>query len=617
MIVESIITCPWCGHPLSGACLETDDARRRVLLYCGDPEGRCLFTRRHSKGEGLPVLTVDEEIYRLAPALVISTVDKLAQLPWYDRVATLFGLVDTRCERHGWKAPSFTSFCRDSHPRRGELPAARTVQVLRPRPPDLIIQDELHLINDALGSLVGLYETTVDLLCTRVTGGRRVRPVLVASTATVRRAADQVEQVFARGLAVFPPQVVDAGDTFFSRQVPPGRGTPARRYRGVLASGVRITALEIRIAAALLEHGQYLFDRYGEAADPYMTLVDYFTSTRDLASMRRLVEDDIADRLASQAAVRTRRRRPSVAELTSRMPGSRITATLADIERPFDPRYDTSAALATVRARARAGEEIPQRPAPPPMDVLLATSMLQVGVDVQRLGLMLVTGQPKNTAEYIQATSRVGRDTERPGLVLTLFHWSRPRDLAHYETFGFNHATFGARVEGLTTTPYSARALDRGLTGVLVAAIRHGAASHLANPAAHTVPLSGAEIDRLVDHIKRRAERVTHDSAAVTEVGQQLAHRLEKWALLRRRLPTGRLGYDTDADVTGLLHRPDTGVWDLWSAPMSLREVEPEVVLQLDRHDRSADDAPNWVYLPSGPGTATTPAAAAGTGGAA
>ena len=215
-----------------------------------------------------------------------------------------------------------------------------------------------------------------------------------------------------------------------------------------------------------------------------MTVVDYFTSTRELAGMRRLVEDDIADRLASQQ-VRTRRRRPSISELTSRMPSSRIAGTLAELERRFDPAFDSTAAHGRASARDRGGARRRRREDRlPPLDVLLATSMLQVGVDVQRLGLMVVTGQPKNTAEYIQATSRIGRDRSRPGLVVTIYNWARPRDLAHLESFGYDHATFGQRIEGLTTTPFSDRALDRGLTGVLVTAMRHAGMAALDNTAA-------------------------------------------------------------------------------------------------------------------------------------
>jgi hypothetical protein len=225
--------------------------------------------------------------------------------------------------------------------------------------------------------------------------------------------------------------------------------------------------------------------------------------------------------------------------------------------------------------------------------------MLQVGVDVPRLGLMLVTGQPKNTAEYIQATSRVGRKPEKPGLVVTIYQWTRPRDLAHYETFGYDHATFGMRVEGLTTTPFSDRALDRGLTAVVVAALRHSGIASLPNTAANddsTVPLNGPAADALAELLRLRAEKVTHDNDTTTMVVAQARHRLDRWQLRRKKLPTGRLGYQEAADVTGLLRKPDEGAWDLWSAPMSLREVEPEILLQLDWADRSLLDAPGWDY---------------------
>jgi hypothetical protein len=469
---------------------------------------------------------------------------------------------------------------------------------MRLRPPDLVVQDELHLISDALGSLVGLYETAIDRLCSRDDGGRVVRPVLVASTATARRATDQVEKVFARGLAIFPPQVTEAGETYFSSLAAPGPGTPGRRYRGLLATGERLSAVEIRVVACLMEHAQALFDRYGTAADPYMTLVDYFTSTRELAGMRRLVDDDIAERLAS-LRVRTRRRRPNPQELTSRMPSNRIALTLGELERAFDPGFDSSAALEALREEYRTDRQAASKRLEgraQPVDVLLATSMLQVGVDVQRLGLMVVTGQPKNTAEYIQATSRIGRDGARPGVVFTLYHWSRPRDLAHYEDFAHYHATFGARVEGLTTTPFSDRALDRGLTGVLVASVRDSATSALANDAANSVDLASPLVEAIVDEARSRALRVTHDEAAATEVQDKIAERLASWEARREQLVTGKLGYEAAPDVTGLLIAAEAGKWGTWTAPRSLREVEPEAVLQLQSDDRSLEVAPAWSY---------------------
>ena len=209
--------CPWCGSELSGGRnVDVDRGRERTLLQCSDTSGQCAFTPRNSPGEGLPVVVVDEEVYRLLPSLVIATVDKLARMPWEGRVQSLFGQVSRHCDRHGYLTPGEEH--PGQHPKRGALPPAAVVPCEPLRPPDLIIQDELHLISGPLGSLVGLYETAVDELSTWTVDGQRVRPKVIASTATIRRAGDQVKRLFDRKLGVFPPPGLDARDSFFALQ---------------------------------------------------------------------------------------------------------------------------------------------------------------------------------------------------------------------------------------------------------------------------------------------------------------------------------------------------------------------------------------------------------------
>jgi hypothetical protein len=596
-----LATCPWCASRLQlGHDYHADDARRRVILHCSDPDGRCEFTPRQSPDEGIPAVVVDEEVYRLVPSLIIGTVDKFAQLPWRAATGQLFGVVGSHCPRHGYRHADNPTWCRTGrHNATSRLPAVTATDVMRLRPPDLVIQDELHLISDALGSMVGLYETAIDRLCSRVSNGKVVRPVLVASTATVRRAGAQVREVFGRDLTVFPPQVLDAGETFFSTRVAPSPETPGRRYRGILAPGEKLSAVEIRVMTSLLEYGQYLFNKYGAVADPYMTVVDYFTSTRELAGMRRLVEDDVSERLTRQSAFE-QRRRPDVSELTSRMASGKITQSLTDLDRVFDPAHDSTQGIEAMRALRKADKAEWDRVyrSARPIDVLLATSMLQVGVDVPRLGLMLVTGQPKNMAEYIQATSRVGRDRHKPGVVFTIYQWSRPRDLAHFEHFGHDHATFGLTVEGLTSTPFSERALDRGLAGMLVASLRHSGVSAQSNTSAQTVALNGPPVDAILDALQGRVERATSPDHGL-HVRQRAQHLLDKWFARRSALQVGSLGYEKANDITGLLQEPDDPPWDTWSAPMSLRDVEPEVLLQLRRDDASIASAPAWDFSDS------------------
>jgi Helicase conserved C-terminal domain len=596
--VLQVLNCPWCSRPLDEARdLEPREHERRVFLYCSDPDGGCPFSRRRSPGEGLPILTVDEEVYRLTPAMVISTVDKLAQLPWQGQAGMLFGRVSRRCARHGYRHVDLDARtgCTDFHRKTDRLPPAITEDVAQLRPPDLIIQDELHLISGALGTMVGLYETLVDELCTWRLRRDVIRPKIVSSTATVRRAREQVHQLFNRDLRIFPPPVVDPGETFFSRQLDVADEAPGRRYRGLCAHGIRLKQAEIRLAETLLTATQHLLDHHGVAADPYLTCVSYFNALRELAGMRRLVDDDISIRARRgyRKGLANRRVPMEVQELTSRTPSSRIGRTLRQLEVAFDPAFDSTAARSTRPRPAR-----PPR-SDHPIDVLLATSMLQVGVDVSRLGLMVVTGQPKNTAEYIQASSRVGRDPARPGLVLTLYNWARPRDLAHFETFAHYHQTFHRRVEPLSVTPFSPRAIDRGLTGVLVGMIRNAEPAYSPNGAAQRVDLRGAATVEAREAIARRAEEVSLDPRSAELVRAAIQWRFERWESRRTHLEAARLVYRQGGDAIGLLREAGIGRWDEWTVANSLREAEAEINLVLPGNsvvDRTLERQPDWAY---------------------
>jgi hypothetical protein len=228
-----------------------------------------------------------------------------------------------------------------------------------------------------------------------------------------------------------------------------------------------------------------------------------------------------------------------------------------------------------------------------PIDVLLATNMISVGVDVPRLGLMVAVGQPKATAEYIQATSRVGRDARGPGLVVTIYNWARPRDLSHYEAFEQYHATFYRHVEALSVTPFAARALDRGLTGLLVALARH---EHLAwnpNRAAQAIATSDSLFDEIVDALAHRAEDVSGDGDRRDLVRDMIRTRLDHLKVLQAR-PGAPLAYRqvSGADAIPLLNEPSAAEWSIWTCPTSMREVEPNVNFIMDDRDASLENAP-------------------------
>jgi hypothetical protein len=222
---------------------------------------------------------------------------------------------------------------------------------------------------------------------------------------------------------------------------------------------------------------------------------------------------------------------------------------------------------------------------------LLATNMISVGVDVPRLGLMVAVGQPKATAEYIQATSRVGRDLAGPGLVVTIYNWARPRDLSHYEAFEHYHATFYRHVEALSVTPYAARALDRGLTGVLVAMIRDGRLAWNPNRTAQAVNVHDPLFADIADVVSKRAEDVSGDPTKASLVRQMIQDRLDRWQGLQTR-PGAPLAYRpvSDASAIPLLEEPSATEWNVWTCPTSMREVEPDVNFVMDTRDPTADE---------------------------
>lgn len=565
---HQLTSCPWCGSKIEGgkhidvSSFKKGTARTRI--FCGDILGRCPFSRKQSKEEGLPIVVVDEEIYRRLPTLLIATVDKFAQMPWKGETQMLFGRVDGYCERHGFRSPEIEDS--DSHPARYGLPKAATRPINPLRPPDLIIQDELHLISGPLGTLVGLYETAVDQLATWEVEGKLVRPKVIASTATIRQAQDQVHNLFVRQVQIFPPHGLEVSDNFFSRQQEPSEDFPGRRYLGICATGRRLKAATIRVYTAVLASSQALFNDYGDRVDPWMTLVGYFNSMRELGGTRRLVDDDIQQRLNKmERRGLANRPRLTVEELTSRKSSTDIPNVLDWLETPFE------------------GERKRGKDKTTPLDVLLATNMISVGVDVPRLAVMVATGQPKTTAEYIQATSRVGR--RYPGIVFTIFNWARPRDLSHYERFEHYHATFYQHVESLSLTPFSSGAIDRGLSALLVILVRLAKSEFNFNNRAGRIRRDDPDVQAAIQTIVQRAWYVSASSEVRDFVKRELESRLDYWLDQAQDTAGGKvLGYQPEKDglTVGLLKQPGSLDWEKFTCLNSLRNVEPTIGLILN-----------------------------------
>jgi hypothetical protein len=494
-----IHSCPWCGTPITPR-----EYRIGVTLVIQCPNADCDFVK------ALPLYLVDEDIYRCRPSLLIGTVDKFARLPWLEEAGAIFGRPDEKT-----------------------------------LPPELIIQDELHLISGPLGSLVGLYETAIDRLCQR----DGIPPKIIASTATIRRAAEQSKGLFNRGFSQFPPPALDARDNFFSWQISPDI-RPGRLYVGVYAPGKSIKTALLRIYAVLLQR-IYEHSADPDLRDPYWTLVGYFNSLRELGGALRLVEDDIRDRMKLLASRIGEKQRQInyYRELNSRIGSDEIPEILDHMSKTIT---DHSA-----------------------IDVLLATNMISVGMDIDRLGLMVVNGQPKMTSEYIQATSRIGR--QYPGLVVTLYNWTRPRDRSHYERFMPYHASVYSQVEPTSVTPYSNRARDRGLHGVFITIMRHLYPEMNPEEAALNFDPKSTEVKHVIKDIITRVTEI--DPVEVNEVKQELEYICARWAALTRN---DKLSYRRSYQNPALPHllEPIEEVHgaDILSFPTlnSLRDVEGE-----------------------------------------
>ena len=561
-------SCPWCGKDLkpdSFTLLPNSNRPTDLRITCAYWE--CEF----SGDTPLPVVAVDEPLYRRLPAFLIATVDKFASLPWVGESGALLGGVD-RCD--------FAGFHGAAEPRRG----VRLDEALPP--PDLIIQDELHLISGPLGTMAGLYEAAIEALCIREIDGKRVKPKIVASTATVRHAQEQIQALFARPLTrIFPPPGPTRRDSFFARTLPPSE-RHAREFFGVAAQGRNPKEAMRRVWLALMGAAERAWRDAGGArkkpnpADPYMTVLGYFNSLRELGGARRILEEEVQNtvkrygdrkRLGElQGLFRDRSSFSDVVELTSRVSTDKVA-----------------------EARRRLGQSFHDRRGR--VDCAIATNMISVGLDIQRLGLMLVYGQPKTHSEYIQATSRVGRDDGRPGLVVTLYNVYKPRDRSHYERFRHYHETFYRSVEVSSVTPFAARALDRGFAGVLVALARHGLPSM--TPAASVVRIETerAEIEkRLLEVFRdRTAAQPVPDGERherLRSVRNRIGDLLDSWLAIcegyrfdgvamqyqkyeappRKPLLRGMLEQDFESHH----HRKFRAVW-------SLRDVEPQVNLFL------------------------------------
>ncbi len=519
--------CPWCGRPFNAPdSYRTGPAEFHFLCR----NSACDF----GTGEPLPCNVVDEALYERPPTLLVGTIDKFARLAWEERAAAFFG--------------------------RGGR-----------RPPELVIQDELHLIAGPLGSVAGLYEAAIETVLER----RGARPKYVASTATIRMAREQVERLYGRTIAVFPPPGLSADDSWFARN---DVAQPGRLYIGHLAPGLDQQHCLAPLAATLLAAPPILFADQRDAADlldAWWTLVVYHGSLRGVGTSHIAFETDVRDflrRLEAERRQATREGRepdtpgggrdeargePVVAQLTSQ-------SSPQENARTFDK-------LAARRSAADC------------LDAVLATNMISVGVDVDRLAVMVVNGQPFTTAEYIQASSRIGRALV-PGLVFANYYRHQARSLSHYENFRPYHESFYRFVEPTSVTPFTYQVRKRALHAALVIALRHGCQDWRPNDAAARFDPDHAGAKAVVEALKQRCRKAA--GAAGDETAAHLDRLVGEWRDEAARCKSECRGLQyhcRDKSQDSLLVAFDRAERGCWKTLHSMRNVEDTAVLQAER----------------------------------
>lgn len=538
-----LLKCPWCGTRM-GPVRRTSKGQDTpgYVLSAGRFSFRCVDeVCRYGGRKSLPVHVVDEDIYESRPSIVIGTVDKFATLAWKPAARSLFGLDEVGGQRFS--------------------------------PPGLIIQDELHLISGPLGSMVGLYEPVIDDLTTGQLDERSVPAKVIASTATVRRFEEQIKGLFGRTeVALFPPHGLEDGHSFFAEPdcLENGERAPGRRYLGVMSPSLGSTqTVQVRVAAATLQANPQIPDPADR--DGYRTNLNFFNSLRELGNTLSLLDSDIPDYLVGL------QRRDGVTprypkhrmELTSRRRSDEIPKAIEELERVLP------------HPRCVDGVQcVPKGPCPENVkciDVCLASNIIEVGIDIDRLGLMTIVGQPKTTSQYIQVSGRVGRKSSVPGLVITIYGAAKPRDRSHYERFRTYHQQLYAQVEPTSVTPFAEPVLKRAMHAAAISHMRQR------QPDLEPSPFPKVAFDEAVALLRKRVALVDQEELGIFDHWAE--ERSRQWQKGERTAWAASEYFQGDPKQ-GLM-RPAGDLPDpdnkniTWDTPMSMRNVDSECRLEV------------------------------------
>ena len=583
--------CPCCGRPLEYQSIG-NLSNPKIIFRCKNVN--CTFS------DELPVKLCDENIYQEPPTLLFGTVDKFATLG--HKVSTSKESQDSR-----------------------RLFGKGGLNYL---PPSLIIQDELHLLLGPLGSAVSLFECAIDQLCSyKNKSGLIIRPKIISSTATTRNTELQIRALYDRDVSIFPKPGTDYDDSFFSffqRMEVDGevRFVSKRKYIGICPTGRTHMTTQMRLIATMFVHralfekdhsGSLSDKKVEEAMDFYHSIIDYFNSLKEVGKTdaqfyteftkytRRLFKRVLrySDKLECLYGYDSSF---SKSELTGRLSGAEVVNELEKVGKHWK-------AEERLPHKNKDGSEWLHGTTPP--DLILATNMISVGLDVDRFNTIIMNSMPRNIAEYIQASSRVARN--KPGLVVTLHNPFRARDLSHFERFKEFHEKLYYYVEPISITPFSKKSVNKYMPLYIATMIRHKYQdlANSENASALTSQDQEKIKNELFPYFKERLSR-TQDARIAPElrelmtteleeyIEQYISDALNKWQLLVDNQNNGEytLRY-SGSDFLNSNRRNSTKWKDLflaldaylddeaenmWAVPMSLRTVESEAVLNVNNN---------------------------------
>ena len=533
-----ILKCPWCNTKMSPNQYKIN-FRKNFLFVCSNSD--CDFSLDE---KSLPIKVIDSEIYKDPPTLLIGTIDKFATLPWREEAINAY----------------------DSNKIKNFLP------------PDLIIQDELHLISGPLGSIAGMYEIIINAITEKTINGKTIKSKIIGSTATISRANMQIKNLYGRTCSIFPPQANKLEDSFFSEEVT-DKNIFGRKYVGIFtpsSSSLEVTLSQLM--ATLNLAGGYL-KQYSEenleVYDPYWTNLIYFNSIRELMKGSSLIDGDANENIRSKwfrkgimksfiddnVKYNNLRRKfdNDVEELTSRVDSSQIPTKLETLEKKANEHGSLSACL--------------------------ATNMIQVGIDIGRLSLMTIVGQPKTTSEYIQASSRVGRELEKPGLVFTQLSHTKLRDRSHYEKFSSYHQNLYKYVEPTSVTSHSDPVRKRCLHAIVIFLVRFWSKDSRTFPSVPDKKL----IDKIKEYICKHVEVSDPEHREeIEKTKKEIDYIISRWSSDTPEI-YGSMGNNISKSTKSVLMKPSGSEQTLegnpFETPTSMRNVDRECAAGLRKSE--------------------------------